>query len=433
MRRVFLPLIVVLLALVPVWMARATVVDVEIPVAAGLAAEDVRSKVFQAALEQLIKSDMQRMNLDVAAYEKAFETKFNRWFEVIEKRRREELAAAGTLGEAQLPIIDFEKEKSRSVFAARSGLVKKYTIKKFAAHPEKLETWQMTLEGDVDERLLSVHVQRMLQEGEKAFRRLWILTTVRPANFGWEDLKLTRQEEFTAPIEAEWLKWFQENIPDDVQDVALCDDACKKLLENWNAQDEKSMQSFLAPEFLGGLLLNVNITLDREVLGGTVNETRINYGGGVVLQDLNSKRVLHWADLPRETQTLRQSEPKLFNSAVASHCYRYTLGKFLEVKNQVGKSVSLPNSITIRLVHASHMGQALRLIDWIREKGAPMQAQGKLDSFNRKETRVLIFFRGEGNKFKSLVSGVKELESEWGPLTVDDTGADLVITLTPKS
>lgn len=428
-----MPLIVMLLALVPVLMARATIVDVEVPITAGLSEEEVRGQVFHEALEKLIKADMQRMNLDVAAYDKAFDEKFNRWFDVIEKRRREELTAAGTVGEAQDPIIAVEKAKSRRVFAARTGLVKKYTIKKFAAHPEKLETWLMTLDGEVDEKLLSIHVQRMLQAGEKAFRRLWIVTTVRPLNFGWEDLKLSRQEDFSAPIETEWLKWFQENMPDDVEDVALCDEPCKKILEKWNAQDEKALQKSLAPEFLGGLLLNVNITLDREVLDGTVHETRMNYGGGVVLQDLNTKRVLHWADLPRETQTLRQTEPKLFNSAVASHCYRYTLGKFLEVKNQVGKSVSLTNSLSVRLVNASHMGQALRLIDWIREKGAPMQAQGKLDSFNRKETRVLIFFRGEGNKFKSLVSGVKELESEWGPLTVDDSGADLVITLTPKS
>ncbi len=433
MSKYVLPLLVMLLALVPVLVARATVVEVEVPISAGLTEEDIRGQVFQAALEKLIKTDMQRMNLDVAAYDKAFETKFARWFEVIEKRRRDELTAAGTVGDAQNPIIQAEKEKSRVVFAARTGLLKKYTIKKFAAHPEKLETWQMSLDGEVDERLLTVHVQRMLQEGEKAFRRLWIVTTIRPLNFGWEDLKLARQEDFSAPIETEWLKWFQENMPTDVEDVAICDDACKKILEKWNAQDEKSMQNFLAPEFLGGLLLNVNITLDREVLSGTVMETKVNYGGGVILQDLNTKRVLHWADLPRETQTLRQTEPKLFNSAVASHTYRFVLPKFLEVKNQVGKSVSLTNSISVRLVNASHMGQALRLIDWIREKGAPMQAQGKLDSFNRKETRVLIFFRGEGNKFKSLVSGVKELESEWGPLTVDDSGADLVITLTPKS
>ena len=142
MSKYVLPLLVMLLALVPVLVARATVVEVEVPISAGLTEEDIRGQVFQAALEKLIKTDMQRMNLDVAAYDKAFETKFARWFEVIEKRRRDELTAAGTVGDAQNPIIQAEKEKSRVVFAARTGLLKKYTIKKFAAHPEKLETWR---------------------------------------------------------------------------------------------------------------------------------------------------------------------------------------------------------------------------------------------------------------------------------------------------
>jgi hypothetical protein len=62
-----------------------------------------------------------------------------------------------------------------------------------------------------------------------------------------------------------------------------------------------------------------------------------------------------------------------------------------------------------------------------------MQAQGKLDSFNSKNARILVHFRGEGNKFKALVSGVKELESEWGrPLVIEEQGNELIITLESK-
>jgi hypothetical protein len=433
MRNFLLPLLVAILALVPVLMARASVIEADLKVADELPEDEVRQLVYQVTLEKLVKADMQRLNIDLAGYEKAFETKFEAWWQEIETRRRTELEASKVSAEEIAATLGKEKQRARGVFANYQSLVKRFTVRKFAAHPTEVGVWQMTLDADIDEKLLTVHNQRMLQIGSKAFRRLWLNTTVRPLNFEWADLKLTRESDFTDPIALEWLKWFQENLPADVEDVAICDGPCQKILEKWSAMDEKSMANFLAPEFLGGLLLNINITLQREVLQSGVSEVRMNYGGGVVLQDLNTKRVLHWGDLPREVQVVKASDPKAFNSAVASYSYRYVLGKFLEVKNQVGKSVSLTASQSIRLVNVSHLGQAIRLIEWIGQKGAPMQAQGKLESFSRKEARVLVFFRGEGNKFKSLVTGAKELESEWGPLTIDDSGSDVVITLTPKS
>ncbi len=75
----------------------------------------------------------------------------------------------------------------------------------------------------------------------------------------------------------------------------------------------------------------------------------------------------------------------------------------------------------------------MRLMEWIQQKGAPMQAQGKLDSFNRKEARLLVFFKGEGTKFKALVEKPFELELEWNrPLTVESSGSELSFTVGEK-
>jgi hypothetical protein len=420
-----------LLAIFPILMAQAGTVSVEIE-ALEAPEEEIRQALLRAATEKLVAESMKGRNLNEATYQEALDKKFVPWFVEIEKRLREELTQKNIPADQIEKKLSWEKTKSRFSYAKLDKLIKSYTIKSFAAHPETVGVWQMTLEGEVDENLLPIHVQRM-QDESRAFRRLWIYPQIRLDNFSWEDLKLSKASDFMTPVQNEWLKWFQDRPPGDVEDIAICDEACEKLLEKWRAHDDKNMGSFVEPELIGGLLLTVNINLSREQLMGAVKESKITYSGGLILQDLNTKRVLHWADLPKEIQTLKLKEQKKFNSGLATQTYRYPLSKFEEAKNQVGKSVSLTNSVVLRLVNARHLGEAMRLVEWIRVKGAPMQAQGKLDSFNSKNARILVHFRGEGNKFKALVSGVKELESEWGrPLVIEEQGNELIITLESK-
>lgn len=420
-----------LLAILPILMAQAATVAVELA-AADAPEEEIRQGLYRLAVEKLVSESMKGRNLNEAVYQEALTKKFESWFAEIDKRLREEMAQQNTPAEQIEQKMSWEKAKSRFSFAKLDKLIKRYTIKTFSPHPDTVGVWQMTLEGEVDESLLPIHVQRM-QDESRAFRRLWVHPQIQLDNFSWEDLKLTKAADFMTPVQNEWLKWFQDNLPADVEDVAICDEACEKLLEKWRAHDEKNMASFVEPELIGSLLLTVNINLSREQLMGAVKESKITYSGGLILQDLNTKRVLHWADLPKEIQTLKLKEQKKFNSGLATQTYRYPLSKFEEVKNQVGKSVSLTNSVVLRLVNARHLGEAMRLVEWIRVKGAPMQAQGKLDSFNSKNARILVHFRGEGNKFKALVSGVKELESEWGrPIAIEEQSNELIITLESK-
>ncbi len=421
------------LALFPLVVLKAAVIEIEHQIPSETAEDEVRHLLFRLSVERLIKQEMNRMNLDVKVYEEAFDKKFQVFFAEIEARKMIEWQKAGLTPEAQGIEAAKTKEKSRFVFSGWEKLLKRYTIKKFQAHAEKLGDWLMTFEAEVDEGALSLNYSRLTSADQKPFRKLFIYSQLRPDNFSWEDLKLTSAQDFIRPVELEWLKWFKENQPGEVEEEVLCDESCQSQIAEWRALDEKAMAQFVSPELIGGLLLTININFSRETLLGPVTESKVTYTGGVILQDLNTKRVLHYADLPTEIQTLKLNDQKQFNSAMASHTYRYPLGKFLLAKTQVGKSVSLSNSMVVRLVNPLHLGQAMRLMEWIQQKGAPMQAQGKLDSFNRKEARLLVFFKGEGTKFKALVEKPFELELEWNrPLTVESSGSELSFTVGEK-
>lgn len=407
---------------------KAAVVATSVPAIKDASVSEMRKIAFQVALEKLVKQEMEQLGLDTSGYERSFEAKFNSWFSEIESRRRLELEGNEKMEE----IIQLEKKKSRLSFSGWDKLLKSFTIRKFSQDTGTADSWEIILDATVDNRLLSIHFQRML-DSEKTFRKLIVLVNITTENFSWLDFGLEKVESFTDPIESEWHNWFTQNTPADVEEVVICDSACKEALAKWETQDEKNMKRFVDPELVGSLILKVNLSLSKDEVKSSFGELRMNYSGGIILQDLNTKRVLHWADLPVEYQSIRGGDQKTLNSAIASYCYKYPLSKFNEVKNQVGKSVSLTNSMTIKFINPTHLGQVMRLIEWIRVKGTAVQAQGKLDSFSQKEAKVLIFFRGSENKFKALVSAVSELESEWGrTLSVSDESSGLVMTLGEK-
>lgn len=373
--------------------------------------------MHQRALHALVVSELKVLKLDVSAYEANIARHQQEWQKSYERRLRE----------ANLPPL----VATSGEFLQDESLFHHLSVVKFAPKRPSDETWILTLQGEADPLLLNQHFQRFSKTGPLG-RKIFLSVSVVPVNFSWEDLNLTAPHEFTRPLEREWQKWFADGkLPVSVDEIALCTSApCAEALRAWREHDEKSMPTFVSAELLNADLLTVEIRLQRQVADGRLSDTKIDFTGGFVLTEMNSKRRLFWSDLSPEQFTLKGSINKDFNSTLATLCYRAPLGKFMTLKNLAPQSDMPRQSMVVRLENPMHMGQPLRLLEWMKARGRNIQLEGKLDSFNRKEARILIHFVGGGNNFKSLVSNVKELESEWGkPLTVTDHAEGLVFGL----
>lgn len=409
-------LLCVVLSGVSLWASAASEVTVDVTYAEKPPTEFDKSVQYQSALQALVAAELKLLNLDPLPYDEGLKRHYQDWLNKYQERAKAN----------SIPVLP----AAMSQFVQWESLFTRVILVKFAPREEKSDTWQMTLQGQAEPVLLRQHYNRISKAGPLG-RKLFLEVSVTPMNFSWEDLQLTRAGEFTAPLEKEWLKWFVDGrLPDGVDEIVLCHASCQAELRRWREFDEAKMAQFIAPELMESLLLSIEIKLERQIMEGPRAENKITLSGGVVLTDLDSKRRLHWVDLAGEQYSLKAGIPKEYNSALATLCYRAPLGKFLEFKTLAAQS-GLPRvMMTVRLENPAHMGQALRLLEWIKLKAKSMNAEGKLDSFARKEARILIYFVGEGNKFKSLVSNVKELESEWGkPIIVNDQGEGQVYTL----
>lgn len=375
-----------------------------------------KAALYQSALEGLVKSEMKLLNLNTEAYEAGVSKHFSHWQENVLKRQKQ-------AGQPPIPV-------TMSQFVQLEGLFSQLIQTRFAQRSDKSDVWQLTLQGQAEPKLIELHFNRFTKTTPLE-KKLYLDVNITPTNFSWVDLQLKDSTDFVRPLSKEWLKWFADGrLPEGVDEIVICDDLCHQALIKWEQQDETKMHQFISPELMGSWLLSIEMKLEREVSESLGASTKVAMSGGVSMTELDSKRRLHWVDLAGERYTLKSGVQKEMNSALATLCYRAPLGKFLEFKTIAGQSAMPRNSTVVRLENPAHMGQALRLLEWIKTKAKDMNAEGKLDSFNRKEARILIYFVGEGNKFKSLVSNVKELESEWGkPITVNDQGEGPVFGL----
>lgn len=257
------------------------------------------------------------------------------------------------------------------------------------------------------------------QEPAPRGKRLHVLVEVAPIQFSWSDLSLTSAREFSTPLQTAWVKWWGEPLPEGFIEVIACNDVCETVVNKWREGES------LPPEFAGDALLTININLKRSQVEGL--EPSMSWEGGILWHDFDTRQRLRWGEFPNESHVIKGIDAKAFNTQLASLCYRSPLGKFLELKNQTSTSISPKKQLVARFLGAAHMGQVIRLMAYFRTVLAPMDAEVKLQSFGKEGARILIFFRGDEEKLQSLVSGPRELESEWGrPLTVESLAGEVI-------
>ncbi len=378
----------------------------------------IQEELLHLAQEELLKAEMVSAGLDAGAYSQGWERKFPAWSKDMQERHK---AAADP---APFP----PPWKLRRALLDPESLLERHEVKSFGPLVPKPGAWGLTLEGTARAALLPAHHARFSAPGEGLSPRLYLSTRILPSNFSWKDLQLAGERDFAGPVESEWLKWWASALPEGVGEVLPCLGECAAALFRWQALPEGAPPAF-EPVLAGHMLLSVELTLQRpEALA----PGRMALTGGVLWHDFDSRRVLRWGDLSPEAMTAKTTDPKARNSALASWCYRAPLGKFLEMKNQARRSVSPVGLLVVRLENAAHMGQVLRLQEWLGAKGGPFRAQASLGSFSSRRGRVLVRYQGDGAKFKAMVSAPKELESEWGrPVAVTEEGGELVFTLAP--
>lgn len=262
---------------------------------------------------------------------------------------------------------------------------------------------------------------------EAPFRKMYILNDLNLMGFDWKDLGLERSSQFTAPLLKNWEKWLNENRPDSVGEVLICEGECLSWHSQWEERHPEELISTPHPGLENIVWLKVSLTLRRTFKN---NIQGFAWDGRVLLLDGNTKKSLATVSLPREEKEWFNTPQGEINSALVSRVYRTPLGAFPGLMQKLEKLLPLNRVIKLTISGHRHLGDVMKLSELLQTRGSSLGLQVEMGQFGSQEAVMKVYYRGEEKSFTDLLSQVKELKSSYNYSLVNEvTGTGLVIRM----
>lgn len=329
-----------------------------------------------------------------------------------------------------LNALELQRNEEFIKFSRVLGAVSAYSFKRIDYVEGEGGAWV----GNVDLTLDRIRLERLLRkfinDESKPYSKLLLLSEIDLFSFGWGDLGLENAESFLDPINTSWLKWLNENLPTTVEEVVVCDSLCKSFYSSWSEASQDELEYRVTPDFTNAVWVKVTLHLKRTNYVASAHESRLQWDGRVILQDVNTKRILGTYELGEETRTFREADQKLLNSAIASALYRSPLSAFTQFSRKLQEKVGLNRVSKLTIKGHKHLGDALALMDLLRTRGSALGLEVNLDHFTKDAAQLICFYKGEEKSFTDLLSALKELKSSQSYVLVNEfTGTQHVLKL----
>ena len=294
---------------------------------------------------------------------------------------------------------------------------------------EKSDVWDGKVVLNLNPAKLKKLNERLLSPGSMQYSKLLLITEVNLLGMSWAELELDRATSFTDPLMASWLKWFESNAPNNVEEIEVCQGECLGLFNKW--QDLPQEEGMIVPEeLLNGVWLKVSFNLIKANFTKGLNEWEFSWDGNLILLDMNTKKILASYHMPMSTKSWRGLGQKDLNSKLASAMYATPLTAFNKAVKKLQDSSRLNRLSRLVISGHRHLGDVSDLIELLRKEGQSLGLELQWDLFTQKEAQLLCFYQGEEKSFTDLLSRIKELKSSHSYNVVNEfTGVRHVLKL----
>jgi hypothetical protein len=322
--------------------------------------------------------------------------------------------------------LESERAASFIRFTHYQDLLRSHSFSFFKQDEKDASVWKANIQLDFDRIKLDKVLRKFISGEIKPFAKLILISEIDPYQFEWIDLGVDNEKSFLTPLNTSWLKWFNENLPNSVEEVAICDALCMNYFSKWT--DTQSDQLSVPEEYNHAVFLKVNLHLKRSAVVENLQEVKFEWEGRALLLDPTTKRVLGSFTLPLESRTFRLMEQKALNSSLASSLYRAPLTAFMQFNRKLEEKVGFTRVSKLVIKGHRNLGDVLLLSEKLKTRGSSLGFEAVLDNFTREEANLLCFYRGEEKSFTDLLSSIKELKSSHGYTLVNEfTGVHHVI------
>lgn len=379
--------------------------------------EEAKSILLHTAIMETIRQYSSEMNLDVSAFNKKLNDKFEAYF--IDFKQRELSTKFGKNFSTELSpeqkqafedSLELRKEREFVRFARLSELVDQYSFKTIEKEKDDPSNWKAVVVLNLNRPKFDRYSSRLLSDEKKQFEKIFLISELNLIGFAWPELGVENEKSFNDPLMNSWNKWFLSNQPTNVGDVVPCSGSCFNGFTSWlQLPQEENMQ--VPPDFAGSLWVKVSINLRKVSYIPDIKEWSFEWDGTVVVLNANNKMVLGSYTLLPESKTWRNLDQKALNSAIASSIYRSPLDAFSKAVKRVQEAPVLNRLVRLGVKGYRNLDDVLALEELLKKEGQSLQLDLRLDNFSSNEAQLLCFYQGEEKAFVELLGKIKTLKA----------------------
>lgn len=401
----------------------------------GAIEADARTELLHTAVMKSMEKFAPELGYKFEEFKTKLDKKFEVSFAAYQERKLVEKFGKGyqeklTEPEKAAFLQSLEKEKHASFirFSQSAAVLRSHKFAALAQNEKDSATWQAKVDVDVDKIKFEKLLRRIINDESKPFSKVFLITEINPVHFGWPDLSLENETSFTKPLNESWIKWLNENIPNTVEEVVLCDAACMNFYSSWTETHAESLS--IPEEFSRSIFLKVNLYLKRTNVQSTLKEMSFEWEGRSLIQDVATKRVLGSFALQTESRSFRQTDQKAMNSSLASSLYRSPISGFMYFRSKLEEKIGFNRLTRLVIKGQKHLGDVIALNELLKTRGSSLGLEVFLDSFTKDEANLICYYKGEEKSFTDLLSSIKELKSSHSYTLVNEfTGVQHVLKL----
>jgi hypothetical protein len=288
----------------------------------------------------------------------------------------------------------------------------------------------MTIEGKVNSKLLNkIYYQYVHGKKEVGEGKLYLDINYELSKMNFSDLGVSNDSDFIEVVNEYWIKWFKDNLPQNVSEVIVVDSSIKEDLDTYFKIPKENLATDIPDEFRNSLLLNVSTVIINKNMNKGKFEYSFEFSGGMFLMNLQTSKVITSKTLDSSIKNYRLTSSEGLSSLVANHVYRIPLPYFPGIKRII-KDLNPASKITsLRVLDAKNIKQIQSLKDLLISRLVKYSLSLEVESFSRGIAIMNLVF--DGNRTE-LIRSIESLKAAKSDVTFDVIESDSLIGIKLK-
>lgn len=377
----------------------------------------IKDQLVHNAFENVISKELENMGLNKELFWQKYDEKFQNVVQGIEEKLKAQYKAEsepleGDRLKSYNNALRDRKLKARKRFGKLDSIIQSYSIKKITRSTQNPESRYILVEAKVNRNGLNrIYYSYVTgkKKGEYGTLYLWVNYNIKNSNYA--DIGVDNEKDFTEVVNSFWLKWFNENKPSNIANVAILDSSKQSRLKDYFKIPVNELESNIPDVFVNSLLLEMDIEITKKGESQKFKEYEFTFSGGSYLLDMQTNTVLTSAYFEPVDQVYRDLEYKDLSTKVANFVYRMPFTEFTKIKSTLSNVVNSTHISKVRLIDFPNMKEVLDFAEILENRGLKYSVNTSLSSFTANHADLMVTFEGSDSDLKSLVSSIKSVKN----------------------